>query len=78
MGFQEAWIYGKWFFGDKFKQATETSDGWLFFLDKDGKSLGEEQTWDEFEWEWKRLMEKSAPFKAFVAKELKVAAKRRN
>ena len=27
IGFQEAWIYGKWFFGDKFKRATETSDG---------------------------------------------------
>lgn len=74
IGFEEAFIYGKWLFGKKFKRATETSDGWLSFLDKDDKSLGEEQTWDEFEWEWKRLMEKNDGFRKFVESERKSKA----
>ena len=77
IGFEEASIYGKWLFGKKFKRATETSDGWLFFLDKDDKSLGEEQTWDEFEWEWKRLMEKNDSFRKFVESERKSKALKR-
>ena len=71
IGFAEAKIYGKWFFGKKFCSNIETPDGWLFFLDKNGKSLGEEQTWDEFEWEWKRMMEKSEDFRKFVETERK-------
>ena len=77
IGFEEAFIYGKWLFGNKFKRATETSDGQLFFLDKDDKSLGEEQTWDEFEWEWKRLMEKNDGFRKFVESERKSKAIKR-
>ena len=77
IGFEEAFIYGKWLFGNKFKRATETSDGWLFFLDKDDESLGEEQTWDEFEWEWKRLMEKNDSFRKFVESERKRKAIKR-
>ena len=69
IGFSEASIYGKWLFGEKFSLATETSDGWLFFLDKDSKSLGEEQTWNEFEWEWKRMMEKNEDFRKFARAE---------
>lgn len=69
VGFAEAKIYGKWLFGKKFHHADETPDGWLLFLDKNGKSLGEEQTWNEFEWEWKRLMEKSEDFRKFVEAE---------
>lgn len=77
IGFEEAFIYGKWLFGNKFKRATETSDGRLSFLDKDDESLGEEQTWDEFEWEWKRLMEKNDGFRKFVESERKSKALKR-
>ena len=59
VGFTEAFAYGKWLFGKKFKYATETTDGWLFFMDKNGDSLGEEQTWDEFEHTWAEIDDKS-------------------
>lgn len=56
VGFTEAVAYGKWLFGNKFKKATETDDGWVIFLDKNGDSLGEEQTWDEFEYTWNAML----------------------
>ena len=59
VNFKEAVAYGKWLFGKKFKYATETDDGWLFFMDKNDKSLGEEQTWDEFEYTWNHTLPKN-------------------
>lgn len=65
IGFGEATVYGRYLFGNKFNYAKETSDGWLFFCDKNGESLGEEQTWDEFENTWRSINQYDKKFTAF-------------
>lgn len=66
IGFDEAVIYGRYNFGEKFSYATETDDGWLFFMDENGRSLGEEQTWDEFENTWRMSVELDPAFRKFA------------
>lgn len=66
IGFDEAFMYGKHIFGDALDHVTENDTGWVLFMDKNNKSLGEEQTWDEFENTWNMTKELDPGFVKFI------------
>lgn len=72
IGFPEAVIYGKFIFGKDFDHCEESGDGgWLgFFIKSDPGVAYEDQTWDEFEYTFKHMLDHDKKFKDYYQKNI--------